>query len=887
MKKILLFILFPILSFGQTKIGADIDGEPTASYNGRSVSLSNNGNTLAIGAPGNNQRGNETGYVQVFKNVSGEWAGLGFFVFGEAAGDNSGYSTSLSSDGIMLAVGSPYNDGNGTNAGSVRVYIYSGNFWDKIGNDIDGEAAGDNSGTSVSLSGDGSTVAVGSPYNDGNGTDAGSVRVYQRNVSGIWTKIGGDIDGEATGDNSGTSVSLSTDGTTLAVGSPRNDGSGIDAGSVRIYKYISGTWTQIGTDIDGEAAGDNSGTSISLSSDGTALAIGANGNDGNGSDAGSVRVYKNVSDTWTKTGADLDGEAAGDNSGASVSLSSDGNTLAIGVPLNDRSGTEAGSARIYKYISDTWTQIGTDIDGEAAGDNSGISISLSGDGTTLAIGAPLNDGSATDAGCVRGYKNVSGTWTKIGVDINKEFGGGFSGKSVSVSGDGTTVAIGAVLNEANGFGYQTGSVRVYKNVSGTWTKIGDDIDGEASVDYCGWSVSLSYDGTMLAIGSYANDTSGDEAGSVRVYQNISGTWTKIGATIGGEALYDDSGWSVSLSDDGTIVAIGAPYNDAKGDATGSVRVYKYISDTWTKIGADIDGESAGENSGASISLSGDGTTLAIGASYNSGSGRFAGSVRVYKNVSDTWTQIGADIDGEAAEDRSGYSVSLSRDGTTVAIGAPYNKGGTYEGGSVRVYKNVSGTWTQIGADIDGETYDDNSGWSVSLSSDGTVLAIGTPHNAGNGIQSGSVRVYQNISGTWTKIGTDIDGERAGDYSGISISISGNGTTLAIGSPANDDSGDTVGSVRVYDLSGLLETALSSDSFVLANFSVYPNPASELVNIHLQEDLTLQKVNVYNISGQLLKTEKKSVISVSSLVKGNYFFEVITNKGKAVKKIIVQ
>ncbi|REG96375.1 T9SS type A sorting domain-containing protein [Flavobacterium aquicola] len=887
MKKILLFILFPILNFGQTKIGANIDGEPIASYNGRSVSLSSNGNTLAVGAPGNDQRGNETGYVHVFQNVSGEWTRLGFFVFGEAAGDNSGYSTSLSADGVMLAVGSPYNDGNGTNAGSVRVYIYSGNSWDKIGNDIDGEAAGDNSGTSISLSGDGSTVAVGSPYNDGNGTDAGSVRVYQRNVSGIWTKIGADIDGEAAGDNSGTSVSLSTDGTTLAVGSPRNDGSGIDAGSVRIYKYISGTWTQIGTDIDGEAAGDNSGTSISLSSDGDALAIGANGNDGNGSDAGSVRVYKNVSGTWTKTGADLDGEAAGDNSGASVSLSSDGNTLAIGVPLNDGSGAEAGSARIYKYISDTWTQIGTDIDGEAAGDNSGTSISLSGDGTTLAIGAPLNDGSGTDAGCVRGYKNVSGTWTKIGVDINKEFGGGFSGKSVSVSGDGSTVAIGAVLSEANGFGYQTGSVRVYKNVSGIWTKIGDDLDGEASIDYCGWSVSLSYDGTILAIGSYANDTSGDEAGSVRVYQNISGIWTQIGASIGGEALYDDSGWSVSLSDDGTVVAIGAPYNDAKGNATGSVRVYKNILGTWTKIGADIDGEEAGDNSGASISLSGDGTILAIGASYNSGSGRFAGSVRVYKNVSDTWTQIGADIDGEAAEDRSGYSVSLSRDGTTVAIGAPYNRGGTNEGGSVRVYKNVLGTWTKIGADIDGETYNDNSGWSVSLSSDGTVLAIGTPHNAGNGVQSGSVRVYQNISGTWTKIGTDIDGERAGDYSGISISISGNGTTLAIGSPANDDSGDTVGSVRVFDLSALLETALSSDSFVLANFSVYPNPASELVNISLQEDLILEKVNVYNIIGKLVKTEKKSVISVSSLAKGNYFFEVITNKGKAVKKIIVQ
>ena len=86
-------------------------------------------------------------------------------------------------------------------------------------------------------------------------------------------------------------------------------------------------------------------------------------------------------------------------------------------------------------------------------------------------------------------------------------------------------------------------------------------------------------------------------------------------------------------------------------------------------------------------------------------------------------QIGSDIDGEAADDYSGFSVSLSSDGTIVAIGARYNDGNGSFSGHVRVYKNISGTWTKIGDDIDGEAASDISGHSVSLSSDGTIVAI--------------------------------------------------------------------------------------------------------------------------------------------------------------------
>ena len=170
------------------------------------------------------------------------------------------------------------------------------------------------------------------------------------------TQLGADIDGEATGDQSGWSVSLSSDGTTVAIGANWNDGNGNNAGHVRIYEYSSGSWTQLGADIDGEASQDQSGWSVSLSSGADTVAIGATGNDGNGINAGHVRIYEYSSGSWTQLGADIDGEATGDQSGSSVSLSSDGTTVAIAARSNDGNGAEAGHVRVYSICFDTIQQ---------------------------------------------------------------------------------------------------------------------------------------------------------------------------------------------------------------------------------------------------------------------------------------------------------------------------------------------------------------------------------------------------------------------------------------------------------------------------------------------------------------------------------------------------
>ena len=127
---------------------------------------------------------------------------------------------------------------------------------------------------------------------------------------------------------------------------------------------LSGLWSsdyifkQLGVDIDGEAAFDNSGWSVSINAAGDIVAIGAYGNDGNGSSSGHVRVYKFISGSWVQQGLDIDGELAVDNSGISVSINAAGDIVAIGAPYNDGNGSDSGHVRVYTndlgYIADSY-----------------------------------------------------------------------------------------------------------------------------------------------------------------------------------------------------------------------------------------------------------------------------------------------------------------------------------------------------------------------------------------------------------------------------------------------------------------------------------------------------------------------------------------------------
>jgi len=402
--------------------------------------------------------------------------------------------------------------------------------WKQIGRAIAGNATWDTLRTTA-LSGDGTTLAVGAPGEWGGNDRPGYVEVYKLNSSLALSQVGQHMSGLLLGSLFGTSTSLSYDGRTIAIGSP-GDWT-IDAtspGFVRVYRLDgdNSSWIQLGQDINGEA-GDYLGVSVSLSADGNTLAVGAFGNDRNGTGSGQVTVFRlDDSDltclTWTQFGNKLNGEAANDESGWSVSLSADGKAVAVGAKGNNKNGNgyASGHVRVYRIDDNEsiWYQSGHDIDGYP-GDRFGTSVSISSDGYTIAVGGPGDIWEENRAGYVSVYRydETNLRWNQIGDNIYAEGYGGVFGVVVSLSADGATVAVAALAHDDEVIGDDAGQVKVfhYEDASSTWIQRGQAIVGEGAYDYSGSSISLAANGKTLAIASQWNDDNGENSGHVRVF----------------------------------------------------------------------------------------------------------------------------------------------------------------------------------------------------------------------------------------------------------------------------------------------------------------------------------------------------------------------------------
>ena len=252
-------------------------------------------------------------------------------------------------------------------------------------------------------------------------------------------------------------------------------------------------------------------------------------------------------------------------------------------------------------------------------------------------------------------------------------------------------------------------------------------------------------------------------------------------------------------------------------------------------------------------------------------------------TSNAQIQKGADIDGEAAGDGSGQSVSMP-DANTLAIGAYKNDGNGNDAGHVRVY-NWSGTaWVKKGADINGEAAGDQSGWSVSMP-DANTLAIGARANNGNGTSAGHVRVY-NWSGTaWVQKGADIDGEATYDGSGESVSMPDK-NTLAIGAPLNDGNGDLAGHVRVYSMGSNVDVLENSVGNTL---EIYPNPAKNVINVKTADTKLLgMAYSIYDNAGKVVLSGKinseNTSIELGNLAAGIYMLSIAENVSQTFKLI---
>lgn len=380
---------------------------------------------------------------------------------------------------------------------------------------------------------------------------------------GQWAQIGSDIDGEAANDESGNSLSLSADGNVLAVGAVRNAGNGALSGHVRIYTWNGIIWTQKGNDLDGQVSGSKFGSSVELSANGNIVVIGAPSSTVSPSSPGYTAVYEWNGTNWVQRGNDIMGEALSilNAAGTSVSINSNGSIIAIGATGNSGSFPYAGHTRLYQWNGLNWVQLGNDIDGQGRFYSAGKSVNLNNAGDIVAIGA----GAGGDGNCRTFHWNGT-NWIQMGIDLTDIANSAF-GATVSLDSLGTTLAISG--QSQSNFG--TGFTRIFSWTGTNWTQKGSTLQGiQNTTDFFG-QAKLSADGNTLVAGAYGNSNAN---GYAKIFRFNGIDWIQYGNTIIGEAVADFFGIAIDINSDGSKVAIGAVYNDGNGNKSGHARVFQ-------------------------------------------------------------------------------------------------------------------------------------------------------------------------------------------------------------------------------------------------------------------------------------------------------------------------
>jgi hypothetical protein len=484
--------------------------------------------------------------------------------------------------------------------------------------------------------------------------------------------------------HTGTSIAISGDANTMAVGAPfesggskgingnQNDNSVYAAGAVYVYTRQGNAWTQQAyVKASNPGLNDHFGSSVALSRDGNTMAVaahweasaatGINGNQNDDSipQAGAVYVFTRSGTTWTQqayvkasnSGKADEGNVPGDGDqfGFSLALSGDGSTLAVGAITEDSgaqqiNGNEkddaaqsAGAVYVFARTGTTWRQQAyVKSATQAAGDLLGFSVALSFDGNTLAAAAfneggsgrginPPHDNKAGGSGALFVFTRQNGSWSQQAYikGSRSEPSDGF-GFATSISADGNTIAVGAgdeacltpgidppgCADDAppgRGANIWVGAAYVFVRNGTTWMEQ-SFIKAPNARPYNSFGVRLvlSGDGNSLAVSSYLDDNAGrgvrppqltqfliqeifnawrehkneaEESGAVYLFTRTGTKWT-AGAYIKGDNTDagDEFGSAVALSGDGHTLVAGAHQDDGPNNSvsdSGAAYVFTY------------------------------------------------------------------------------------------------------------------------------------------------------------------------------------------------------------------------------------------------------------------------------------------------------------------------
>ena len=295
--------------------------------------------------------------------------------------------------------------------------------------------------------------------------------------------------------------------------------------------------------------------------------------------------------------------------------------------------------------------------------------------------------------------------------------------------DGLILAVGG-MNDTGDIGATWIFMR--STVSNGFTEQGSKLVGSTGIvgtPLQGTSISLSHDGLTLAVGG-PNNNSGEGATWIFTRTSTSEVFAEQGILIGSNSTNSSQGFSVSLSGDGLVLAVGG---FTVNTLNGAVWIYSrsVITDPFVQQGSELtaNDDVGSSYQGTSVSLSSDGLVLAYGGI---GDNSFVGATWIFSrdSTADFFVQQGNKLiaNDSSGASRQGFSVSLSKDGLSLAVGGPED---TPTVGATWIYrrKATSDLFVQQGDKLTGDDLDgipSGQGSTVSLSANGTILATGIP-----------------------------------------------------------------------------------------------------------------------------------------------------------------